>query len=182
MKRAAAMPKRIDIELPLFGRVALAATEHGLCALGFPDLRDDLPLVCTPGSTAILRAAAQQVRQYAAGKRTAFDLPLDLSACSPFIRDVLAACAKIPYGRVETYGGVAFMVGKPGAARAVGGALGRCPIGIVIPCHRVVASDGIGGFGSGLHIKRLLWKIEGISLPGRERPAPRAVPRAVRRG
>lgn len=176
------LPTRMDIELPLLGRVALAATDKGLCGLGFPGLGDDLGIDCTPGSTALLRDAAKQLQQYATGKRTAFDLPFDLSACTQFTRDVLAACAKIPFSKVETYGEVALAIGKPGAARAVGGALGRNPVAIIVPCHRVVAGNGIGGFTAGLHIKRLLWTIEAITLPGRERPAPRAVPRAVRRG
>lgn len=175
-------PMRMDVELPLLGRVALAATGKGLCGLGFPGLGDDLGIDCTPGSTAILRAAAKQLQQYAAGKRTIFDLPIDLSACTPFTRDVLAACAKIPFAKVETYGEVALAIGKPGAARAVGGALGRNPVAIIVPCHRVVAGNGIGGFTAGLHIKRLLWTIEAISLPGPSRPAPQAVPRAVHRG
>lgn len=176
------LPTRLDVELPLLGRVALAATGKGLCGLGFPGLGDDLGIPTGTGSTPLLREAAKQLRAYASGKRNSFDLPIDLAACSAFTRDVLVGCARIPFAQVLSYGQLAEAIGRPGAARAVGGALGRNPIAIIVPCHRVVAGNGIGGFTAGLHIKKLLWKIEAISLPGPSRPAPRGVPRAVRRG
>lgn len=90
--------------------------------------------------------------RYFAGEPSSFeDLPLDLNDCTEFERTVYAATRAIPFGKVATYGQIAKAIGKPGAARAVGRALGRNPISIVIPCHRVVASDGLGGFTGGIH-------------------------------
>jgi len=88
--------------------------------------------------------------------------PLDLAGLSPFTRDVLAVTSSIPFGTALTYGGVARLLGKPGAARAVGQALGRNPIPILIPCHRVLAHQGVGGFTSGLPIKLMLMALEDI--------------------
>ncbi len=118
-----------------------------------------MPLASTP----LLRECEKQVLAYVAGRLRRFSLPLDLTGCTSFTAIVLAACAEIGYGRIDTYGALAEMIGKPGAARAVGGALGRNPLPIVIPCHRVVSATGIGGFTGGLEYKRQLWEIEGIS-------------------
>ena len=75
------------------------------------------------------------------------------------------ALTEIPYGKVMTYGALARRVGRPGAARAVGAANGANPIAIIIPCHRVVAANGIGGYAGGLDIKRKLLALEGVPLP-----------------
>jgi methylated-DNA-[protein]-cysteine S-methyltransferase len=94
--------------------------------------------------------------EYAAGSLREFDLELDLAG-SDFERRVWAELRRIPYGETRTYGEIAASLGDPGAARAVGRANGRNPVPIVVPCHRVVASDGIGGFTGGLeHKLRLL--------------------------
>jgi O-6-methylguanine DNA methyltransferase len=100
--------------------------------------------------------------------------PIDLVGLSEWDRRVLAGVASIPYGMVTSYGRLARLIGKPGAARAVGGAVGRNPVGILIPCHRVVAGDGsLGGYGGDwwgtreqlLGIKRGLLAIEDVALP-----------------
>lgn len=112
-----------------------------------------------------VRAYAAQLREYFAGERREFDLPVDLPGLSPFSRQVLQATAAIPFGRLVTYREIAMEIGQPGATRAVGNALGRNPVPIVIPCHRVVRSGGaIGGYGGGLAIKWRLLEIEGSSL------------------
>src|SRR5690606_37550960 len=99
------------------------------------------------------------------GERREFDLPVDLPGLSPFSRQVLQATAAIPFGRLVTYREIAKEIGQPGATRAVGNGLGRNPVPIVIPCHRVVRSGGaIGGYGGGLAIKWRLLEIEGSSL------------------
>lgn len=90
------------------------------------------------------------------------DLPVDLSGATEFERSVYEATRRIPFGKVATYGQVAKAIGKPNAQRAVGQALGKNPIGIVIPCHRVVASNGLGGFTGGLRGKRKLLRFEGV--------------------
>ena len=96
--------------------------------------------------------------------RARFRTRVDLSAGSEFDRAVWRALRRIPAGRVRTYGEVAREVGRPRAARAVGGACGRNPVAIVVPCHRVVASNGLGGFGAGLDVKRRLLGLEGVSV------------------
>ncbi|MFJ2717714.1 methylated-DNA--[protein]-cysteine S-methyltransferase [Streptomyces sp. NPDC087437] len=112
----------------------------------------------------LLAEAIRQVRAYFAGKRQDFELPLDWSLISGFNRQVLRELASgVPYGTVVGYGDLADRVGQPGAAQAVGAAMGANPLPVVVPCHRVVESDGgIGGFGGGLEAKRRLLALEGV--------------------
>jgi len=107
---------------------------------------------------------ARELKRYFRGEPVDFrDVPLDLTGCTDFQRAVYEATRRIPYGKVATYGQIAKAIGRPNAQRAVGQALGKNPIGIVIPCHRVVASDGgLGGFTGGLHWKRKLLRHEGV--------------------
>ncbi|MER6850920.1 methylated-DNA--[protein]-cysteine S-methyltransferase [Streptomyces flaveolus] len=116
-----------------------------------------------PGSP-LLAEAIRQVEAYFAGERHDFDLPLDWSLISGFNRQVLRELASgVPYGSVVGYGDLAGRVGQPGAAQAVGTAMGANPLPVVVPCHRVVESDGgIGGFGGGLETKRRLLALEGV--------------------
>jgi methylated-DNA-[protein]-cysteine S-methyltransferase len=122
----------------------------------------------------LARTAAEQVDEYLAGTRRTFDLPLELGPRAAWDVAVLAGVASVPWGEATSYGRVARRIGRPGAARAVGGAVGRNPIGIVIPCHRVLAGDGsLGGYGGDwrgsrdalLEVKRELLRLEGIELP-----------------
>jgi methylated-DNA-[protein]-cysteine S-methyltransferase len=104
----------------------------------------------------VLAAAARQLEEYFAGERTAFELPLDLEG-TRFQRAAWLALAEIPYGETVSYGEQARRLGRPHAVRAVGAANGRNPVPIVLPCHRVVGSDGsLTGFGGGLDVKRAL--------------------------
>jgi methylated-DNA-[protein]-cysteine S-methyltransferase len=105
----------------------------------------------------------RQLREYLEGRRRVFSIPLDLEETGSFTGRVLAFVKDVPYGSTVTYGEVARAVGSPGAARAVGGAMGRNPLPILIPCHRVVAADGPGGFSGGLSKVRLL-ELEGRAL------------------
>lgn len=108
--------------------------------------------------------AAMQLREYFAGQRTHFDLPL-AAAGTPFQRRVWGELERIPYGETATYGEVARAIGKPGAPRAVGLANGRNPIAIVVPCHRVVGADGtLTGYGGGLDRKAWLLNLESRPL------------------
>lgn len=110
---------------------------------------------------------AAQVLDYLNGERAAFDLPIDWSALPDFQRQVLQAAMNIPRGQVATYGQVAARLGKPKAARAVGRALGTNPLPIVIPCHRVVGSDGqLTGYIGGLAAKAQLLRLEGLQVQG----------------
>jgi methylated-DNA-[protein]-cysteine S-methyltransferase len=93
--------------------------------------------------------ALEQLRQYFAGDRRTFDLPLDLGSLEPVTRAVLTALQAVPYGSTVTYGELAVRSGTGLPARAIGSVMGSNPVPIVVPCHRVVASDGLGGFSGG---------------------------------
>ena len=121
-----------------------------------PDRRDgaDIPPV--------LKETATQLEEYFAGERTAFDLTMELDG-TDFQREVWAELARIPYGTTISYGELARRVGRPTGPRAVGQANGRNPIPIIVPCHRVLAGNGIGGYGGGLPVKRALLALEGVT-------------------
>jgi len=109
----------------------------------------------------------QDLTDYFAGRRVRWRDRLDLSTGTPFERQVWRALRRIPYGTVRSYAWVARAIGRPNAARAVGQAVGRNPLGILIPCHRVVRGDGsIGGFGGGIGIKRFLLRLDGVTAAG----------------
>jgi methylated-DNA-[protein]-cysteine S-methyltransferase len=111
-----------------------------------------------------LREAIRQLKSYFAGKRTSFDLPLS-PAGTEFQRQTWNALLEIPYGETRSYAQIAERIGRPKAVRAVGAANGSNPISIVVPCHRVIGSNGdLTGFGGGLDVKRKLLNLEG-ALP-----------------
>ncbi|MFL4951146.1 methylated-DNA--[protein]-cysteine S-methyltransferase [Streptomyces sp. MMS24-I31] len=158
------------------GPLLLAATPGGLVNVVFHatgEVRDralarlasrlGTEPVQAPGSP-LLAEAIRQLEAYFAGERRDFELPLDWSLISGFNRQVLRALASgVQYGTVVGYGDLAGRVGQPGAAQAVGVAMGSNPLPVVVPCHRVVESDGgIGGFGGGLETKRRLLALEGV--------------------
>jgi methylated-DNA-[protein]-cysteine S-methyltransferase len=104
----------------------------------------------------------ERLKEYYRGRKVAFPDKLDLTGATPFQYAVCTAAQRIPYGETRSYRWVAERIGKPQAARAVGQALGRNPLAIIVPCHRVVASDGgLGGFGGGLEMKHQLLRLEG---------------------
>src|SRR5680860_24465 len=116
-----------------------------------------------------VRPVVDQLSEYFALQRNRFDLPIDLGGVSAFTRSVLLATNHIPYGKVRTYGDVAGAIGKPKASRAVGNALGRNPIPVIIPCHRVIlTSGGMGWYTGGPEIKRTLLEIEGVHYAARQ--------------
>lgn len=102
----------------------------------------------------------KQVTAYLAGRRRYFDLPLDLQEDGEFIESVRAVVEAIPYGETMTYGEVAVAAGRPRAARAVGNVMNRNPVPLLVPCHRVVAASGRGGFASGPELKGKLLDLE----------------------
>ncbi len=114
------------------------------------------------GTNPVLRRAMRQLREYFDARRRVFDVPLRLETTG-FTSIVLEMVDEVPFGETVSYGGVASAIRKPGAARAVGGAVGRNPLPIFIPCHRVLAAHGrLGGFGGGLRWKRFLLRLEGV--------------------
>ena len=108
--------------------------------------------------------AAQQLAEYFAGTRRTFKVTLAASPSTTFQSDVWDALRKIPYGQVRTYGEVADAVNRPRAHRAVGNANHANPWPIVVPCHRVVSTGGLGGYGGGEEVKRYLLELEGIHI------------------
>ena len=160
------------IEKTPAGSLALAATDKGLARLFFCTRKDyDAFLaenhLVEEAPSAIVKEAANQVDEYFKGKRSSFDLPLDLTGQTPFRTKVLHECAKIPFGRMLTYADLAGKSGSPKASRAAGGAMAHNPIALIIPCHRVVGSDkGLHGFSSpgGLKTKAILLTHEGVAV------------------
>jgi methylated-DNA-[protein]-cysteine S-methyltransferase len=153
------------------GTLVLASTQHGLARLAYVDdgeeeaVMEDIAARLSPRMLAAPRrldAPRRELDEYFAGRRRAFDLALDLSLLSDFMRRVLNATAAIPYGEVATYREVATAAGSPRGFRAAGNALGSNPLPIVLPCHRVLHSGGgLGGYTGGLDRKRTLLTIEG---------------------
>lgn len=133
----------------------------------------------SPAARDILATVEREVAEHLAGGRGAFDVPVVLEGLGDWDRRVLAGVRTIPRGATASYGEVARRIGSPGAARAVGGAVGRNPIGLLVPCHRVVAGDGtLGGYGGSwagsrdelLALKERLLEIEGVVPPPRSAP------------
>jgi O-6-methylguanine DNA methyltransferase len=146
------------------GPLILAASTKGLLALEFDrgsERRRKSSGMTWEKSSSKLRPYVRELREYFAGKRRAFTFPLDLRG-TPFQVQCWTALLAIPYGETRSYADIARAVGKAQAFRAVGLANNRNPIAIVVPCHRVIASDGtLCGYGGGLDIKRKLLELEG---------------------
>ena len=150
-------------ESPL-GTMIVAATQRGLAGAWFEGQRhmpDHGAWPVQPGHP-ILKQAIAQLDAYFRGKRTGFDLPLDLQAGTQFQQSVWRALMAIPRGGTTSYGVLSQRIGKPAAVRAVGAAVGRNPVSIVVPCHRVLGADGsLTGYAGGLERKSALLKLEG---------------------
>lgn len=159
------------------GPLLLAGTSAGLVCISYLDARDgdeaqaqravlaDLALRVSPRVLAAPRALEEPRReldQYFAGRRRSFSFPLDMRLAGGFARRILQATARIPYGATLSYGQVAEEAGSPRAFRAAGTALGKNPLPIVVPCHRVLhAGGGLGGYTGGVKRKRALLEVEG---------------------
>ena len=175
-----------------WGPLHVAVTARGVAAVSWvgpvEEVREWLSrkrglTVVTPAELAptdarrrLLDRAVAALERWLGGEPEPFDLPLDLTGLSDWDRLVLGGVRRIPWGRTESYGGVARMIGRRGAARAVGGAVGRNPIGVIIPCHRVIAGDGtLGGYGGDAwgsraerqELKRALLRVEGLTAADR---------------
>lgn len=125
---------------------------------------------CPPANGEVSAGAglnlAEQVRRYFNGEKVGFTADIDWSGYTPFQKQVLEAVRGIPYGAVLAYGEVARLVGRTGAARAVGGVMRANRTPLIVPCHRVVASGGLGGFGCGIALKRYMLELEGWGKNG----------------
>ena len=108
--------------------------------------------------------AARQLDEYFRGARTEFDVALAVTSATSFQHEVWRVLQSLPYGSVATYSAVAELAGRPRAARAVGNANHANPWPVIVPCHRVVASHGLGGYGGGEDVKRYLLTLEGVSV------------------
>lgn len=150
------------VETPV-GTLLVAATARGLCRISYTPDVDALAAALGPRVLRVpsrLAEVRRQLEEYFAGTRHEFDLPVDLHVPA-FQRDVLGELARVPYGGLATYGDLARRIGRPKAARAVGGALNRNPVPIVLPCHRVVGASGaLVGYAGGLDRKRKLLALE----------------------
>jgi methylated-DNA-[protein]-cysteine S-methyltransferase len=149
------------------GTLKLVASGTGLRAILWQNdspRRVPLQNLIEPGNDPILVEAERQLREYFAGQRTEFSLPLDFAG-TDFQRRVWQALLTIPYGQTRTYAQIARQIGSPTAVRAVGAANGRNPVSIVAPCHRVVGSTGeLRGFAGGLKNKAWLLELESRQL------------------
>lgn len=152
------------------GDIWIAATDAGLAVLtmnagnGAEGVREQLSkrgLANKPGSQRLADEASDQLREYFEGERKSFDVAVDLRGMPAFTSSVLKRLQQVSFGETMTYGELAKAVGNPHASRAVGQANGHNPVAIVVPCHRIVAGNGLGGFSGGLHLKRWLLKHEG---------------------
>ena len=146
------------------GPMIVAATDRGLAGLWFEGQRH------LPDNSAwperpqhpVLRRAVLQLQEYFGGSRTSFDLPLDLQGGTAFQQSVWQALLAIPRGGTTSYGVLSKRIGQPAAVRAVGAAVGRNPLSIVVPCHRVLGADGsLTGYAGGLERKSALLQLEG---------------------
>jgi methylated-DNA-[protein]-cysteine S-methyltransferase len=156
------------VDTPL-GAVVVAATPNGIVRLAFAnealdEVLDELAARVSPRvleAPARLDAARRELDEYFGGTRTRFDLPLDWGLTRGFRRDVLRATSRIPYGETGTYRSVASAAGSARAVRAAGSALATNPIPILVPCHRVLRSDGaLGGYRGGADRKDALLRLE----------------------
>ncbi len=140
------------------GRLWVVTSPAGVVSIE----RGDLPPSSAEVDSAACATAVAALSEYFSGARRELDLELDLATTSAFDAAVYRAARTIPYGSTASYGELALMAGHPGAARAVGGAMARCPFSPVVPCHRVIHADGsIGGWGSETWVKRWLLALEG---------------------
>lgn len=144
------------------GALQIEATEKGLCAIRFPSRavnRERMTAV-----SGFIAQAKQELCAYFAGNLTTFSVPLDWAGTG-FQSSVWQALLDVPYGETVTYGDIARTIGRPRSSRPVGGAVGKNPLPIIVPCHRVIGSDrSLTGFTGGLDIKIYLLQLEGQSI------------------
>ena len=162
---AAACTAQSTINTPL-GPVLLARTDSGLAGAWFEGQKAHPGRIAAPrvDDDPLLHEAAAQLAAYFNGRRNSFKLPLDLLGTA-FQRQVWQALLVIGRGQTTSYGDIARGIGSPLAVRAVGAAVGRNPLSVIVPCHRVLGRDGsLTGYAGGLHRKGALLRLEGVSM------------------
>jgi methylated-DNA-[protein]-cysteine S-methyltransferase len=167
------------------GKLLVAATDRGVCRISFdPEPDAELEWLARSYGARVLHSPnplapiRRQLDEYFDRKRRDFEIAVDLSALPVFQRLVLDELRRVPYGATNTYGGLATRIGRPRAARAVGGALNRNPVPIVVPCHRIVGAGGkLVGYAGGLARKEQLLELEGALLGSAEPAAARGLDR-----
>ena len=163
-------PVQVTRLLTPLGPMVVAATDEELCLLEFSErprletqikrLRARLDCAVSPGRNAVLRQTEQELEAYFGGGLTTFSLPLLLKG-TPFQTEVWKALLEVPFGSTASYGELAVAIGNPQAVRAVGKANGDNPLAIVVPCHRIIGTDGkLTGYGGGLWRKKALLELE----------------------
>ena len=160
-----------SLESPI-GRLYVALTDKGVCLLCIDRSEEKFLHELTDSGIKDIRRddrkgafVTRELKRYFSRELRHFQTPIDLLWGTPFERQVWQELSRIPYGETRSYREVAESVGVPRGYRAVGRAVGKNPIGIIIPCHRVILSDGgLGGFGAGVEAKRYLLKLEGHSI------------------
>jgi methylated-DNA-[protein]-cysteine S-methyltransferase len=175
--RAEAAARRLldvayDVTDSPIGPLLVAKTERGICRVAFDGGGEhEVDRLAQTFGARVLRSprplepVLRQLDDYFERRRDCFDVGVDLAGIPPFKRLVLGELARGPYGETATYGALAARVGSPRAARAVGGALNRNPIPILLPCHRVVGASGsLVGYAGGLERKRVLLALEGATV------------------
>lgn len=160
----------LRMDSPL-GSLLLACGPMGLCGIWFVEEQQHAPTAAEQADWhvapdhPVLLAARDQLQAYFKGQLQTFDLPLQWPQATNFQTDVWQALMRIPFGHTSTYGQLARQLGRPQAVRAVGAAVGRNPLSIVAPCHRILGQDGsLTGYAGGLHRKNALLALEGHDL------------------
>ena len=153
--------KSVCIHSPA-GCMRIYASERGVTQIDFLEALEPEETTDDP----ILLQAISELHEYFAGERKDFSVAIDLQTGTPFQREAWDRLRAIPYGKTISYGEQAAAMGRPKAVRAVGGANGKNPIPVIVPCHRVLSSLGkLHGFSGGLDLKRYLLNVEGLSVP-----------------
>ena len=162
-----------SVDTPL-GPLLVAATPKGLVRVSYTEFRGEdetLEELARRVSPRVLEAPGRldpvrrELDEYFEGRRKRFEVPIDWSPLAGYTRDILRATAKIGFGELSTYAGVAAAAGRPRAVRAAGNALGANPMPVIVPCHRVLRTGGgLGGYTGGLEKKEFLLRLEGALL------------------
>jgi methylated-DNA-[protein]-cysteine S-methyltransferase len=149
------------------GDLRLAVSDQGLIAVEWANTQPDFDSYLVPFEPESVAPYAEQLREYFEGQRQEFTFPINWAIFRPFQKEALQAVFKIPYGETRTYSEIAFEINRPRAYRAVGRANATNPMPIVIPCHRLIGSDGkLHGYGGGEGLKTKEWllKMEGAVI------------------